>query len=87
VADGRPADQPVWITATDENPNGSDVLILTDGSTTARIGSFARVLEMFDGTDSTALQTARDHWKVYKADGHTVTYWKQTDRGGWEKAG
>ena len=32
-ADGRPADQPVWITTEDDNPNGSDVLVLTDGTT------------------------------------------------------
>tara|TARA_R110002110_G_scaffold152440_2_gene345136 strand:- start:3950 stop:4399 length:450 start_codon:yes stop_codon:yes gene_type:complete len=86
-SDGRPADQPVWITTEDENPNGSDVLVLTDGTTSSRTGSFARVLEMFDGNDPAAVQAARDHWKVYKAEGHTVTYWKQTDRGGWEKAG
>ncbi|MEQ8708017.1 MAG: DNA polymerase III subunit chi [Rhodospirillales bacterium] len=86
-ADGRPADQPVWVTAEDENPNGSDVLILTDGATSARTAGFARVLEMFDGNDPAALQTAREHWKTYRSEGHSVTYWKQTDRGGWEKAG
>lgn len=87
AADGRPADQPIWLTADDENPNGSDVLILTDGATSAQIASFARVLEMFDGNDPEAVQSARDRWKTYKADGHAVTYWRQTDRGGWEKAG
>jgi DNA polymerase-3 subunit chi len=28
---------------------------------------------------------ARDRWKAYKAAGHALTYWQQTDRGGWEK--
>jgi DNA polymerase-3 subunit chi len=42
---------------------------------------------MFDGNDPEAVQSARDRWKTYKADGHSVTYWRQTDRGGWEKAG
>lgn len=87
AADGRPADQPIWLTAEDENPNGSDVLILTDGATSGQVASFARVLEMFDGNDPEAVQSARDRWKTYKADGHSVTYWRQTDRGGWEKAG
>jgi DNA polymerase-3 subunit chi len=30
--DGAPAEQPVWITPDDENPNRADVLILTDGA-------------------------------------------------------
>ena len=32
--DGHAEDQPIWLTAADENPNGSQVLFLTDGADT-----------------------------------------------------
>ena len=37
------------------------------------------------GRDETQVTRAREHWKAYKAQGHEVTYWRQTDAGGWEK--
>ena len=41
--------QPVWITPDDENPNGADILVLTDGAAAGDIGAWRRCLEMFDG--------------------------------------
>ena len=36
--------------------------------------------------DAPAVQTARAQWKDLSAnDTHTLTYWQQTERGGWEK--
>jgi len=35
--DGNAEHQPVWLTIEDENPNGSNVLILTDGAVSKRI--------------------------------------------------
>ncbi|HEY9569116.1 MAG TPA: DNA polymerase III subunit chi, partial [Thalassobaculum sp.] len=32
VRDGNAADQPIWLTAADENPNGATFLFLLDGS-------------------------------------------------------
>ncbi|MEK9645835.1 MAG: DNA polymerase III subunit chi, partial [Alphaproteobacteria bacterium] len=29
--DGSPEEQPIWITPDDENPNGANILVLTDG--------------------------------------------------------
>jgi DNA polymerase-3 subunit chi len=83
--DGNPEEQPIWVTDTDENPNGAKVLVLTDGATSEQVGSYDRCLDMFDGNDPEAVQAARERWKAYKAAGHTVTYWQQTERGGWEK--
>lgn len=83
--DGEAEAQPIWITTQDENPNGATILVLTDGAQSANVAAFERCLEMFDGNDPEALATARDHWRSYTADGHTLTYWQQTERGGWEK--
>ena len=83
--DGNAAAQPIWLTAKDENPNNAAILVLADGASSARVGDYARCLEMFDGNDDAAVEQARIRWKAYLADGHALTYWQQNDRGGWEK--
>jgi DNA polymerase-3 subunit chi len=83
--DGYADQQPVWLTDLEDNPNGASVLILTDGATSERVGSYERCLDMFDGNDPDAVAAARARWQAYKEAGHAVTYWQQTERGGWEK--
>lgn len=83
-ADGFAERQPVWLTDTDENPNGAKVLFLTDGAA-ADIGGYDLVCELFDGRDEAAVATARQRWRDHSAAGHELTYWQQTDNGGWEK--
>ena len=83
--EGDAADQPVWLTAGAENPNGAQVLILADGAEADDLAGYERCLEMFDGNDATAVEAARARWRDYKAAGHDLTYWQQGDRGGWEK--
>jgi len=85
--DGNADRQPVWITPDDENPNGADILVLTDGATAGEITAWRRCLEMFDGRDDAAVAEARRRWSDYKAADHELTYWQQTERGGWEKQG
>lgn len=83
--DGSASEQPVWLTAAEENPNGADVLVLTDGAASSDVGGFKICCELFDGNDDAAVQAARARWKDYASAGHAVTYWQQTERGGWEK--
>ncbi len=85
--DGSPEEQPIWITPDDENPNGANILVLTDGMQASGFDGYDRCLEMFDGRDDEAVAAARTRWSKYKADGHTLTYWQQTESGGWEKRG
>ena len=85
--DGNADRQPVWITPDDENPNGADILVLTDGAAAGDIAAWRRCLEMFDGRDDAAVAEARRRWSDYKAADHELTYWQQTERGGWEKQG
>src|SRR5438309_10780478 len=42
--DGRPERQPVWLTASDENPNLADMLVLTDGAASTRLAEYRRCL-------------------------------------------
>ena len=83
--DGSPEDQPVWLTANDENPNGAQFLFLTDGATSDHVDGFERCFELFDGADSEAVEAARGRWKSYAEAGHELTYWRQDGDGRWEK--
>ncbi len=84
--DGHDTDQPVWITANDENPNKADVIILTQGaSIEGSDNDFQLICDMIDGRNEQAVNDARARWKTYKDDGHEVTYWQQTPQGGWDK--
>lgn len=85
AADGDPAEQPIFLTTDPAaNPNGSQVLVLVDGSSYNIFNGFSRVLDIFDGNDGAALEAARGRWKALKDAGHDLTYWQQGDAG-WEK--
>ena len=83
--DGHAAQQPIWLTTEQENPNNATVLVLTDGAEGSDLAAYERCCDMFDGRDDDALAAARRRWTAYKDAGHEVTYWQQTQRGGWEK--
>lgn len=83
--DGDAESQPVWLTDEDENPNAATMLFLTDGAASQKIGDYRRCFDLFDGRDESAVAQARERWKQYRAAGHTVSYWQQTESGGWEK--
>ena len=84
--DGNADRQPVWLTDGAEVPNGASMLVLVDGVAAADLGAFARVVDLFDGNDESAVTAARERWRQAKAAGHMLTYWQQTATG-WEKKG
>ena len=77
--------QPIWITETAENPNGARYLFLLDG-VDADAGEWARVFDLFDGTDDAAVAAARLRWTAAKTAGHALAYWQQGPTG-WTKRG
>lgn len=84
--DGYAEDQPIWLATGQDNPNGAGFLFLTDGAAAENLGAWRRVFDLFDGRDDTAVAAARERWKSARDAGHELSYWRQTDRGGWEKA-
>ncbi len=84
--DGNAADQPIWLTAGDDNPNTAAMLVLVDGAEPGDLGRYSRVADLFDGSDPDAVAAARDRWRSARAAGHALTYWQQTGAG-WEKKG
>ncbi|MGQ4272790.1 DNA polymerase III subunit chi [Terrihabitans sp. B22-R8] len=83
--DGTPETQPIFLTSENENPNGAEVRVLVDGAGGPDLGSYERVLILFDGLDGETLQGERTRWKDLKAAGHSVTYWQQDENGRWVK--
>ena len=84
--DGNAAEQPIWLTDREENPNGATMLILTDGTDAADLSAFARCADMFDGNDPAAVEAARERWRRARDKGHSLAYWQQT-ASGWQRQG
>jgi DNA polymerase-3 subunit chi len=84
--DGSAADQPVWLTTREENPNGATLLVLVDGATAADLAAWPSVCEFFDGCDEAAVAAARERWRAAKQAGHALQYFRQTGSA-WELAG
>ncbi|WP_119680196.1 DNA polymerase III subunit chi [Indioceanicola profundi] len=83
--DGHAESQPIWITPGDDRPNAATVLFLTDGAEGAALNEYELACDLFDGNDPDAVSAARRRWKAAKDAGHELTYWQQTERGGWQK--
>ena len=81
--------QPVLLTTGQgdlgRNPNGAQALFLIDGAEPGPLDGYERCVVLFDGRDEAALADARRRWTALKGEGRAVSYWKQTERGGWEK--
>lgn len=84
---GDPALQPVWVTDTAENPNGADLLVITEGADLLDPADFARCLDLFDGGIPDDVESARRRWVRHREAGHELAYWQQDGDGRWtEKA-
>lgn len=84
--EGEMADQqPVLLTVSSDNMNNASVRFFIDGAEAIDVGSYQRVVLMFDGYDQEQLESARAQWKRLKGEGHSLTYWQQTQDGRWEK--
>lgn len=82
--EGEPEHQPILLTMKDIRPNDAEVLFLVDRAPLPAEYAYERVVLMFDGDDSEALDDARAAWKTVKGLGHPATYWQQ-DGSRWVK--
>lgn len=82
--DGHAEQQPVWLTAGNDNPNNADVLIAASGVAADSLDGFTLACDIFDGRNEDNVLAARERWKACKAAGHSLTYWQQTEKG-WEQ--
>jgi DNA polymerase III subunit chi len=87
AGDGDPLSQPIFLTAEAENPNNATVLVrLSDVEASQADDKFDLVILMFDGRDEAALAHARGEWRRLKDEGRAISYWRESDEGGWERA-
>jgi DNA polymerase III subunit chi len=87
AGDGDPMSQPIFLTSELANPNAATMLVRLSGAETGEAdGAFDLVVLMFDGRDETALDQARGEWRRLKDEGQTISYWREGDEGGWERA-
>jgi DNA polymerase III subunit chi len=81
--DGQGERQPIWLTASSENPNQAHIRFFLDGAEPAGLDGLQRAIVMFDGNLADAVEQARALWKKVSAEGHPVSYWRQEEGGGW----
>ncbi|MGC2785543.1 MAG: DNA polymerase III subunit chi [Roseiarcus sp.] len=87
AGDGNPMTQPVFLTTELENANAATMLVRLSGAETADADdAFNLVAILFDGHDEAALALARGEWRRLKDQGRAISYWRESDEGGWERA-
>lgn len=83
--DGLTDAQPIYVTASGDNPNGAQVRFLVDGAELDDAAPYVRVVFVFDGRDQDAVARARLQWQEAKARGASVSYWQQDAEGRWQQ--
>ena len=58
---------------------------LVDGAELGDASPYARVVFIFDGSDTDAVARARAEWQAAKASGYAVSYWQQDETGRWQQ--
>jgi DNA polymerase-3 subunit chi len=83
--DGNSGRQPIYITHRIDNPAGADVLMLMPGASEEGIDDYKLCCMILNGHDEARISAARGLWKTWKAAGHSITYWQQSEQGKWEQ--
>jgi DNA polymerase III subunit chi len=83
---GDAGDQPIVLAVEEGNPNHANVRFLIDNAALpADLGSYERMVLLFNGDDEEALSAARAAWTDCKSRGFEVTYWQADERGRWRR--
>lgn len=77
--------QPILLSEGEGNENKAQCLFLLDGAEPENPDAFERMIVLFDGQDEMAVNDARTLWKKASGEGRTVSYWRQSPEGRWEK--
>jgi len=79
------SDQPIWITAGDDNPNNANMLVLINNTEVKDLSKTELCCKIFTGSDKEILDNACSTWDEYKKNGFNLSYFKQDDNGKWHK--
>jgi DNA polymerase III subunit chi len=84
IEEGFPEEQPVLLVTSFQNINQSEACVLfAEAEKYYDLKEFQRVLYAFSGEDQRLI--ARKAWVHYKAQGYSMSYWKQDALGHWKK--
>lgn len=76
--------QPILLSTSEHAANGARWLMVVDNALPASLEPFERCFYLFEATDPDQLAQARMHWTSLRGGSHSLTYWKQGERG-WEQ--
>lgn len=79
--------QPILVTHGPDNLNAAQAVFLLDDADPGPLDGFERCIFLFEGRDEAAVVAARRRWREVKAAGYPASYWRQSERGAWEKQG
>ena len=83
--DGNGALQPIYLTASNDNPNAASLVIVTDGSEISADAPPQRAFDIVEAHDEAAMNAAQSRLGQYRQQGHAVSCVRQTPSGAWEK--
>ena len=83
---GQADAQPVLLTTGDGNLNQAEALLLVDQTVAPAAPEWASIDYVFERSDPSAREAARQQWRLWKDQGHEPVYW-QADAKGWRRAG
>lgn len=84
---GSAEHQPIWITATMENPNKADICVLVDQAAyddSSDLG-FARILDLYNAGDEASQERFHKRCATYQQKRFPLTIWADSPTGSWEK--
>jgi DNA polymerase-3 subunit chi len=84
--DANAREQPILLTIDAGNPNSAQVRFLLDGAPVPDdVATYDRIVLLFDGNDTDAVEAARARWSEAKGNGFDVTYWQPDESGRWQR--
>jgi DNA polymerase-3 subunit chi len=66
--EGEGTNQPIWLTATAENPNAASVRFFVSGAVPGDITGLERAIYVFEAEDEPAVEQARARWRLAKTE-------------------
>jgi len=84
--DANAREQPILLTIDAGNQNSAQVRFLLDGAPVPDdVATYDRIVLLFDGNDTDAVEAARARWSEAKGNGFDVTYWQPDESGRWQR--
>jgi DNA polymerase-3 subunit chi len=85
IDDPYPDEQPILFSLNLDNINKANLLVNLGKEIDLEKLSFSKIVDIFDSKYEAELAAARKRYKLYSNKFYKITYYKQNDKGRWEK--